>query len=125
MSRQTLVELITEYHKTSSQIKELEEIKKSLKAQIDLRFSEMGENEFKGTHYSAVISESQRVKYDLEGIAAYLRLKGLPESSFASTKADTKKIEALISSGDLNPDEIMNYCKVTGFKTLRVTENDG
>ncbi len=115
-------ELIYEYHAVQAQMRELEKRKKSLKARIDLALSAEDTNKYEDSQYSAVISQHQRVKYDLEGIEHLLLHKGIPCDRFLESKVDLKKVEVLIADGLLNADEIIDYAQVNTIKTLTVKE---
>ncbi len=119
-----LTELVVEYHKTQQRIKELESHKKALKAQIDIKLSAMGESRYEDSQFSAVMSESQRVRYDLDGLKELLMTKGLQSSLFTKEELDLKKVEALIASGLVNALEISKFAQVTPIKTLRVTKDE-
>ena len=117
-----LRELVTEYNQVQLKLKELEEIKKQLKAQIDLTLSSMGESYYEDTHYSAVMSSSQRVKYDTEGLMRELLDRGFTQGELSTPKLDLKKIEVLVAQGNLDPSIITQFSHVKDIKTLTVKE---
>lgn len=119
----TLKELVIDYHKTAQEIKHLEGLKKDLKARIDLALSAEDTNKFQDGQYSAVMSSSQRVKYDLEGIEHLLLHKGIPTTKFLASKVDLKKVEDLIAEGLVDPMEIAEHAEVKTIKTLTVKED--
>ena len=117
-----LSELIVEYNSTQQEIKRLEEVKKKLKVQIDLTLSTMGESKYEDTHYSAVMSSSQRVKYDSEGLMGALLNKGFTQVELCTPKLDLKKLEVLVANGNIDPSIIADYAVVKDIKTLTVKE---
>lgn len=116
----SLRELIIEYHKTNEEIKSLESSKKDLKARIDLALAAEDTNKFQDGQYSAVMSSSQRVKYNLEGIEHLLLHKGIPTTKFLASKVDLKKVEDLVAEGLVDPLEIAEYAEIKTIKTLTV-----
>jgi len=118
----SLKELIHDYHSCQAQIKELEKTKKDLKARIDLALSAEDTNRYEDTQYSAILSQHQRVKYDLEGIEHLLLHKGIPTTRFLESKVDLKKVESLIADGLVEPTELLEYAEVKEIKTLTVKE---
>lgn len=119
-----LRELIYEYHKVQTKIKELEQSKKDLKSRIDLALAAEDTNKYEDSHYSATLSESQRVRYDLEGIEHFLLHKGIPTTRFLTYKVDLKMVETLIADGLIEPSEIAEYAEVKTIKTLTVKGNE-
>lgn len=119
----TLRELIHDYHNVQAQIKGLEKQKKDLKVRIDLALASEDTNKYEDNQYSAVLSEHQRVKYDLEGIEHLLLHKGIPTTKFLESKVDLKKVEKLIADGLIDPSELMDYSEVKTIKTLTVKES--
>ena len=117
-----LSELIFNYHQVQVRIKELEQTKKHLKSHIDLALSSMGESSYEGTHYSAVMSSSQRVKYDTEGLMGELLDRGFTQGEVSTPKLDLKKIENLVAQGHLDPSIIADFAHVKDIKTLTVKE---
>lgn len=113
-------ELIYEYHNVQAQIRSLEQQKKDLKFRIDLALSAEDTNKYEDSQYSAVMSQHQRVKYDLEGIEHLLLHKGIPTDRFIETKVDLKKVEALIAEGYVDPTELVDFTEVKTIKTLTV-----
>lgn len=118
-----LSQLVTEYHEVQRQIKELEEEKKKLKAKIDLNLSAIGESKYEGTHYSAVMSQHQRVSYDTDGLLESIVDMGFTEADVCSKSIDLKKVEKLVSSGQLDALQVAKFAKVKNIKTLTVKEN--
>jgi len=118
----TIRELVIDYHTIAQEIKMLESQKKDLKARIDLALAAEDTNKFQDGQYSAVLSSSQRVKYDLEGIEHLLLHKGIPTTSFLASKVDLKKVESLIAEGLVDPLEIAAHTEVKTIKTLTVKE---
>ena len=116
----SLRELIIEYYKTNEEIKNLESSKKDLKARIDLALAAEDTNKFQDGQYSAVMSSSQRVKYNLEGIEHLLLHKGIPTTKFLASKVDLKKVEDLVAEGLVDPLEIAEYAEIKTIKTLTV-----
>ena len=116
----TLRELVIEYHKTLQEIKILETTKKDLKSRIDLSLSTQDTNKYQDSQYSAILSEHQRVKYDLEGIEHLLLHKGIPSARFLESKVDLKRVEELIAEGSVDAQEIAEYAEVKTIKTLTV-----
>ena len=116
----TLRELIFEYHKVQTNLRELEQAKKDLKARIDLALAAEDTNKYEDSQYSATLSESQRVKYDLEGIENHLLYKGIPTTRFLTSKVDLKMVEKLIAEGLIDPSEIAEFAEVKTIKTLTV-----
>jgi|13_taG_2_1085334.scaffolds.fasta_scaffold00125_29 cell division septum initiation protein DivIVA len=119
----TLKELIHDYHTVQSEIKDLEQKKKDLKVRIDLALSSEDTNRYEDSQYSAVLSQHQRVKYDLEGIEYLLLHKGIPTTRFLQSKVDLKKLEELIADGLVEPTELLDYSEVKTIKTLTVKES--
>lgn len=119
-----LTSLITEYHRVNQEIKRLELEKKRLKSEIDLKLSSMGESRYEDSQYSAVMSQSQRVKYDLNGLSQLLNQLGIDEDDFSERTVDLKKVEKLVAQGLIDPVEISNYAKVTQIKTLTVKKEE-
>lgn len=118
-----LRELIHDYHSVQAHIRELEQQKKSLKARIDLALASEDTNKYEDSQYSAVLSQHQRVKYDLEGIEHLLLHKGIPTTRFLQSKVDLKKVERLIADGLIEADELLDYSEVKTIKTLTVKES--
>ena len=117
-----LSKLITEYNQVQVKFKELEQTKKQLKAQIDLTLSSMGESSYEDSHYSAVMSSSQRIKYDTDGLMGELLHRGFTQGEVSTPKLDLKKIEALVAQGHLDPSIIADFAHVKDIKTLTVKE---
>lgn len=118
-----LTPLVTEYHQVQRELKELQEHKKRLKAKIDLNLSAIGESKYEDHQYSAVMSEHQRVSYDEEGLREYLLNMGFNEADICSQGIDLKKVEKLVSSGQLDALHVAKYAKISKIKTLTVKEN--
>ena len=120
-----LTNLVTEYHQINLNIKELEARKKALKVQIDLKLSSMGENKYEDTQYSAVMSESQRVKYDLEALEAMLCNKGINLSQVQKSSISLEKVEELVAQGVIDPMDVAQCAEVKTIKTLTVKKSEG
>jgi anion-transporting ArsA/GET3 family ATPase len=120
-----LTSLVVEYHQVQQNIKELEARKKALKAQIDLKLSAMGENKYEDSQFSAVMSESQRVKYDLEALEIVLEQKGVSLDSVQKTSISLDKVEDLVARGVIDPMDVANCAEVRTFKTLTVKKTEG
>lgn len=117
-----LSDLIIEYNRVQQEIKALEKAKKQLKSQIDLTLSSMGESHYENTHYSAVMSSHQRIKYDTEGLLGELLNRGFSQGEIATPKLDLKKIEVLVAQGYLDPSVVTDFAHVKDIKTLTVKE---
>ena len=117
-----LSQLIVEYNQVQQQIKGLEQTKRQLKTQIDLTLSSIGEASYEDSHYSAVMSSSQRVKYDTEGLMGELLCLWFTKGELSTPKLDLKKIEKLVAQGYLDPSIIADFAHVKDIKTLIVKE---
>lgn len=115
-----ITDLVVQYHELSQRIKELEAQKKEIKAQIDISLSAMDEPKYSDSQYSAVMSEHQRVKYDLDGLKDALAGRGLHSKLYTKEALDLKKIEALIADGLVSALEVSKFAQVTPVKTLTV-----
>lgn len=120
-----LTSLVVEYHQTQQQIKDLEERKKALKAEIDLALSAMGDNRYEDSQYSAVMSESQRIKYDQGALMDLVLSKGIDVASVEKVSIDLTKLETLVANGKIDPIEIAQCAKVSTVKTLTVKKSEG
>lgn len=119
-----LTSLVVEYHQINQQIKELEARKKSLKADIDLKLSSMGESRYEDSQYSAVMSESQRVKYDLEALGQLLESRGLDLALVEKRTVDLTRVENLVANGLIDPLDVASCAEVRTVKTLTVKKSE-
>lgn len=117
-----LTALVTEYNQIQQQIKDLEKRKKSLKAEIDLKLSAVGESRYEDTQYSAVLSESQRVRYNNESLMRFLLDRGFSPLEISTPSLDLQKVEALVASGSLDALDVAKHAEVRVVKTLTVKE---
>jgi len=111
-----------EYVALCAKIKDLEAEKKMLKNMIVRTMND--NNEQKITTEEFILSKSDRVKvtYDEKGLQGYLFDKGLDIQLFTSVKLDKEKVEYLVANGDLTPEELMRFAKVTEYVTLTAKE---
>tara|TARA_R100000152_G_C6645749_1_gene88857 strand:- start:48 stop:404 length:357 start_codon:yes stop_codon:yes gene_type:complete len=105
-----------------AKIKDLEAEKKMLKNTIVRAMND--NNEQKITTEDFILSKSDRVKvtYDEKGLQAFLFDKGLDVQLFTSVTLDMSKVEYLVANGDISPEELMKYAKVTEYVTLTAKE---
>ncbi len=111
-----------EYVVLCGKIKDLEAKKKMLKNQVVATMNDANEQKISTAEF--VLSKSNRVKitYDEKGLEEYLFSKGLDTNLFTSVKLDMSKVEYLVANGDITPEQLMNFAKVTEFVTLTAKE---
>ena len=112
--------MMREYFEIVEEIKYLEGKKKALREKIISQMKSEGKAKDEHDGVEARLSRRQKVKYDLEGIEHALLHIGLPAERFCKMTPDLEKIEALIGSGEIDPQVIAEHASVDESYSLMV-----